>query len=321
MKIKLKNYDYHLQHRFQISRGAKHMAELFRVEIEQDGAKGRGEALPYAHYGESRTGEKQKIKALTTDTIKRETLTKVLPAGAARNALDCALWDLESKKTGKRVWELIGIEEPQPLPCSYTISLDTPENMSAQAKEKSEYGILKIKLAGDKKDRERVKAIRAARHDTKLILDANEGVSEKALPQWIAMMMDFHPIMIEQPVKAGSDEILAGINAPFCADESFRTADDMEPLKGTYQYLNIKLDKLGGLTHAIEVKKKAEQMGFSIMIGCMVAGSLSLAPAQLLAQTANIADLDGAALLKGDTHPALSYKNGHIHPPKPELWG
>ncbi len=310
---------------FTISRGSKTAAEVVVVELAADGALGRGECVPYAHYGESVAGVVAAIEALRkllATGLDRLGLQKALPPGAARNALDCAFWTLEAKRAGKRVWQVAGLRRPHPVVTAYTLSLDSAEAMGAAAAAAADRPLLKIKLDGEDVV-ERVTAVRANASRARLVVDANEAwtpeLYEKVAPQLAGLGVE----MIEQPLPADSDGALAGLERPVkvCADESCHDTGTLAALRDRYDMINIKLDKTGGLTEALRLKAKAEAAGFGIMVGCMIATSLAMAPALLVAQGVQVVDLDGPLLLDHDRPGGLAYDGSLIHPPEPTLWG
>ena len=246
-----------------------------------------------------------------------------MPAGAARNALDCALWDLEAKVSGKRAWELANIPMVPEVETSFTISLDTPAAMAAAAKANANAPILKLKLGGDALDLTRVQAVREAMPTARLLIDANESWSPSHYRKIVPALKELGVELIEQPFPADADEVLETLDhpVPVCADESCHTTADLPRLTNRYEVLNVKLDKTGGLTEALLLAKCARQSGFKLLIGCMVCTSLGIAPARLLASAADYVDLDGPLLLAGDRHYGLSYRNGKIGVPPLELWG
>ena len=311
---------------FRISRGAKTEAEVVVTEIRDGAALGRGECVPYRRYGETLEGVEAALAALgpaVAAGLGREELDRVMPAGAARNALDCALWDLEAKLTGVPVWRLAGLEgPPQPVITAFTLSLDSPEAMAEAALAAAAHPLLKLKLTGDG-DLERVRAVRRAVPGARLIADANEGWSLDQLRAFAPELAGLGVELIEQPLPAADDEALAGFTSPvpLGADESCHGRDGLNLLKGRYRVLNIKLDKTGGLTEALRLKRAAEAAGFGVMVGCMVATSLAMAPALLVAQGALLVDLDGPLLLARDRTPGLRYEGARVYPPEPALWG
>jgi len=245
-----------------------------------------------------------------------------MAAGAARNALDVALWDLEAKRSGSSVWALAGIAEPHPVVTAYTLSVDTPERMAAAAREEAHRPLLKLKLTGAG-DLERVRAVRAGAPQATLIVDANEAWTLDHLRDYAPALAALGVALIEQPLPAGQDAALAGLPrpVPLCADESCHTSADLAALAGRYDYVNIKLDKTGGLTEGLRLLHAARAQGFKIMVGCMIGSSLAMAPAMLLAQDAEFVDLDAPLLLARDRQPGLRYEGSTVYPPKPNLWG
>lgn len=310
---------------FTISRGAKTAADVLVCAIAQNGRTGRGECVPYARYGEtmdSVMAEIEDIRPQIETGISRTELQAQMPPGAARNAVDCALWDLESKLSGKSAWSLAGLAEPQPLTTAYTISLGEPEAMAAQAANWAHRDLLKVKV-GTGDDESRIRAVRQAAPESAIILDANEGWREDNLAHHFAVCAGMGVALIEQPLPAGRDEALSAIPrpVPVCADESVHKTADLAALRDRYDAINIKLDKAGGLTEALLMRQEAERLGLGIMVGCMVGTSLAMAPAVLLAQGAAFVDLDGPLLLAADREPGLAYEASLVFPPKPALWG
>jgi len=310
-----------LQEVFTISRGSRTEAKVVTVSVSCDGAFGRGECVPYARYGETMDSVIAQIESLPP-RITRADLQAALPAGAARNAVDCALWDWEAKKAGKRVWELAGLPAPQPVITAYTLSLATPEKMQAQAAKHSKRPLLKIKLGGED-DMARLEAVRKGAPDTRIIVDANEGWTPALYTELAPALIRLGVEVVEQPLPAGKDDMLAEIERPLpvCADESCHDRASLPALKGKYDMANIKLDKTGGLTEALALKDAAIKEGYSLMLGCMVGTSLAMAPATLLAQGAQIVDLDGPLLLARDRTAPLRYDERGVYPPTAELWG
>ncbi|HEY5412022.1 MAG TPA: N-acetyl-D-Glu racemase DgcA [Caulobacteraceae bacterium] len=310
---------------FVISRGAKAEARLVVVELTEAGDRGRGECAPYERYGESPKSVLAQIEAVRPAIeagCGRSKLQDLLPAGAARNALDCALWDLDSRQAGKRAFELAGRVRLDPLKTAYTLSLGSPEAMARAAAAAARRPMLKLKL-GAPGDLERVRAVRAAAPRTRLIVDANEGWDFETLKALAPDLARLDVKLIEQPLKAGEDRVLEGYASPvpLCADESLHTRAELDACAGRYACINIKLDKAGGLTEALALMVAARERGLQVMIGSMVATSLSMAPALILAQGADFVDLDGPLLLARDRTPGLSYLGSMIEPPPPGLWG
>ena len=311
---------------FRIARGSKTEAVVIVCTLKDDEATGRGECVPYARYGETLESVFAQIEQMRDDVIRgmgRGELAEHYPAGAARNAVDCALWDLEAKTRGRRVFEIIGTAEPRPLVTTQTISLGTAQEMAEQARRHASRPVLKFKVGMPDGDAARIEAVRQAAPRSQLILDANEGWSESNLEENLRIAADFGVALIEQPLPAGKDAILADVShvVPICADESLHTRADLSRLAGLYDAVNIKLDKTGGLTEALALRAEAERLGFSIMVGCMVGTSLAMAPGVLLAQNASFVDLDGPLLLARDREPGLVYDGASVHPPTAELWG
>ena len=311
--------------KFAISRGAKTTAEVVVAELADGRHRGRGECVPYARYGETVEAVAAAIEAMREPLaggLGRMGLQERMPAGAARNALDCAFWDLEAKRTGTPVHALAGLPSPRPLVTAYTISLDTPARMAAAAAKAAAYRLLKVKL-GAAGDPERVRAVRAAAPDCELIADANEGWNPQNLPENLAACAEAGVTLVEQPLPAGADQCLAAFPhaIPICADESVHTCASLGALAGKYDAVNIKLDKTGGLTEALRLAAEAERLGFDLMVGCMVATSLAMAPAMLVAQRARFVDLDGPLLLASDRPEGLRYDGSLVHPPTPAFWG
>lgn len=310
---------------FTISRGSKTEAEVIACTISGQGISGRGECVPYRRYGETVAGVRAEIEAISAAVaagLGRDELLDAMKPGAARNAVDCALWDLEAKLSGVRVAERLGLALPAPLETAYTLSLASPKAMAAQARANAARPLLKVKIGGDG-DIERIRAVRDAAPESRLILDANEGWTDENIEENLAVAAELGVALVEQPLPAGQDAILSRIErpVPVCADESVHTVESLEALAGRYDAINIKLDKAGGLTAALELRHRARELGFSIMVGCMVGTSLAMAPAVLLAQGADFVDLDGPLLLARDRAPGLIYRGSLVSPPEPELWG
>ncbi len=310
---------------FAISRGAKTEAAVVVAEIGNGADIGRGECVPSGRYGETVEGVAAAIAALGPDLpagFDRTALAARLPAGAARNALDCALWDLEAKRSGIPVHALAGLPEPRALITAYTISIGTPDAMAAAAAQAAHRPLLKVKLGGAG-DPSRIAAIRRAAPRADLIVDANEGWTADNLAENLAACAASGVTLVEQPLPAGADEALAAMTRPIpvCADESVHDRASLAALRDRYDAVNIKLDKAGGLTEALALAAEAERHGFALMVGCMVATSLAMAPAMLVAQRARVVDLDGPLLLTRDRPHALHYDGSLMHPPTRELWG
>ncbi len=321
MRITVTPETFRLAQVFTISRGSRTEAKVLTVRIEDAGVEGWGECVPYARYGETLESVAAEIAGLP-DSLSREALYDLLPAGAARNAVDCALWDLEAKKAGKRVWELAGLPAPGPEITAYTLSLDTPENMQAQAAKNAHRPLLKIKL-GTPDDMARLEAVRAGAPASKIIVDANEGWSAEVYADLAPHLVRLGVALVEQPLPAGEDEALIGMTrpVPVCADESCHDRATLSGLKGKYDVVNIKLDKTGGLTEALRLRDAARAGGYDVMVGCMVGTSLAMAPAVLVAQGAMVTDLDGPLLLAEDREVPLAFDESGVHPSEAALWG
>ena len=310
---------------FVISRGAKIEAHVVVAEIAEGPHRGRGEAVPYARYDETVEGVRAQIESLRADVeagLTREALQGRLPAGAARNALDCALWDLEAKRAGVRAWTLAGRARLDPVKTCFTISLGAPAAMAEAARANARRPMLKLKIGGAD-DLEGVAAVHAAAPRARLIVDANEALSFDDLRRLAPAFARLGVSLVEQPLPAGQDEELAGYASPvpLCADESLHTRAELAACVGRYGLVNIKLDKAGGLTEALLLAAEARSLGFGLMIGCMVATSLAIAPAMILAQGAEVVDLDGPLLMLKDREPSLAGVGSLLAPPSPELWG
>lgn len=310
---------------FTISRGSKTEAEVITCTISDGDNRGWGECVPYKRYGETMDGVRDAIEAMRSQIeggISREDLLDAMPAGAARNAVDCALWDLEAKMSGIAVADAIHAVSLSALETAYTLSLGEPEAMAAQARANAGRPLLKVKIGGDN-DMARIRAVTEAAPESRIILDANEGWTGANIVENLAFAAEQGIALIEQPLPAGHDAILRHIAhpVPICADESVHEAKDLEALVGLYDAVNIKLDKSGGLTAALTLRDRARELGFEVMVGCMVGTSLAMAPAVLLAQGAEFVDLDGPLLLARDRQPGLVYQGSLVSPPDRMLWG
>ncbi|TPM37181.1 N-acetyl-D-Glu racemase DgcA [Mesorhizobium sp. B2-3-4] len=310
---------------FTISRGSKTEAEVITCTISENGHVGRGECVPYKRYGETMDGVRGAIEAMRdriAGGIGRIALLDAMPAGAARNAIDCALWDLEAKINGNPVADLISPASLHRLETAYTLSLAEPEAMAKQARANADRPLLKVKIGGEN-DIACIRAVRQAAPESRLILDANEGWTDDNIVANLAFAAEQDIALIEQPLPAGRDGILRHIAhpVPLCADESVHEAKNLEALVGLYDAVNIKLDKSGGLTAALTLRDRARELGFGVMVGCMVGTSLAMAPAVLLAQGADFVDLDGPLLLARDRVPGLVYQGSLVSPPDRALWG
>jgi L-alanine-DL-glutamate epimerase-like enolase superfamily enzyme len=322
-KLSVRSESWPIRGAFAISRGAKTKATVVVAEISDGNLRGRGECVPYGRYGETVEGVIAAIEELSQPIaagLDRAGLQTALPAGAARNALDCALWDLEAKRAGRRAWEIAGLPRPEPVLTAYTISLGTPAAM-AEAAAKAAYPLLKLKLGGDG-DLARLAAVRAAAPNVRLIVDANEAWRPENLAENLAACAMAGVELVEQPLPAGADQALAMRRpVPICADESVHDRASLAALAGKYDAVNIKLDKAGGLTEALMLADAAAAAGLQLMVGCMVGTSLGIAPAFLLARRAAFVDLDGPLLLSRDRPEGLRYDGTQVFPPDPALWG
>jgi L-Ala-D/L-Glu epimerase len=313
---------------FTISRGSRSEARVVVATIENGSLAGRGECVPYARYGETVEGVAAQIETAApaiAGGASRADLLTLMPAGAARNALDCALWDLQAKEAGRRVWTLAGLPAPRPVVTAYTLSLGSPDAMEAAAREAAHRPLLKVKLGGAG-DPERIAAVRRGAPGAMLIADANEAWDEASLDANFAACRAAGVKLIEQPLPSAKDSVLAGLGTarrgiPVCADESLHTLADLPRIATLYQAINIKLDKAGGLTAALALLEEARRLGLLVMAGCMVGTSLAMAPALLIAAGVGFADLDGPLLLARDRKPGLVYEGSQIMPFGPEVWG
>jgi len=321
VKITVTPDTFRLAQVFTISRGSRTEAKVLTVRVSDGGVTGWGECVPYARYDETLDSVTAQIAALP-DVLSRAALYDLLPAGAARNAVDCALWDLEAKRAGQRVWDLAGLPEPGPEITAYTLSLDTPDAMREQAAKNAHRPLLKIKL-GTPDDMPRLEAVRAGAPKAKIILDANEGWSAEVYADLAPHLVRLGVALVEQPLPAAQDDALIGMArpVPVCADESCHDRTSLPHLKGKYDVVNIKLDKTGGLTEALALKQAAMAEGYDIMVGCMIGSSLAMAPATLVAQRAMVTDLDGPLLLAEDREQPLTFDEAGVHPPAAALWG
>ena len=349
LKIEARKDVFPLQHPFRISRGSRMEASVVTVSVNDGKYTGRGEGVPIARYNQTIDSVLEQIHSIASVAdLNRDRLANLLPAGAARNALDCALWDLEAKRSGKRVWELANLpvvtrsrpsvddadashrgtatdemDDEDQVATAFTISLDTPARMGEAAATVVDLPVLKLKLCGDDQDVLRVKAVRAATPNSRLIVDANESWSPRHYQNTAPLLKQLGVELIEQPFPADTDDVLETLDHPIavCADESCHTPNDLPRLENRYDAINIKLDKTGGLTEARKLYQRARESDFKILIGCMVCTSLSIAPARLLASNAEWVDLDGPLLLGRDRDHGLSYRSGRIGMPPRELWG
>jgi L-alanine-DL-glutamate epimerase-like enolase superfamily enzyme len=311
---------------FTISRGSKTEAVVVVAELSDGTHRGRGESVPYARYGETADGIVAAIEAMRPalqQGLDRPALQQAMRSGAARNALDCAYWDVNAKAAGRHAHELAGLGPPAPLTTAYTISLGTPAAMAEAAERAALRPLLKVKLGGGDDDRTRIAAVRRAAPRAEIIVDVNEGWRADDLARNLAACADAGVTLVEQPLPEGGDEALARIKRtiPVCADESVHDRASLDALAGKYDAVNVKLDKAGGLTEALALAGAAEQRGLAVMVGCMVATSLAMAPAMLVAQRARVVDLDGPLLLAKDRPEGLRYDGSLVYPPEPALWG
>ncbi|MEL7131037.1 MAG: N-acetyl-D-Glu racemase DgcA [Pseudomonadota bacterium] len=321
MRVEVSQDVFQLAQVFTISRGSRTQAQVLTIRVTDGAHTGWGEGVPYARYDETLASVRAQIEGLPGD-FSRAALYDLLPAGAARNAVDCALWDLEAKRAGKRVWELAGLAAPGPEITAYTLSLDAPDAMRAQAAQNAHRPLLKIKL-GTPDDMPRLEAVRAGAPDAAIIVDANEGWSAEVYADLAPHLVRLGVQLVEQPLPAGDDDALLGMArpVPVCADESCHDSASLRGLKGKYDMINIKIDKTGGLTEALALREAARADGYGVMVGCMVGSSLAMAPATLVAQGAAVVDLDGPLLLAEDREVPLLFDEAGVHPPSAALWG
>ena len=324
MLIEAKEEVWPLKQPFRISRGSRTEARVVAVTVTDGRRSGRGEAVPIKRYNQSVASVLEQIESIKREkNLDRHRLQSLLPPSSARNALDCALWDLEAKISGKHVWELANVPMVPEVETSFTISLDTPALMATAAKASAAAPILKLKLGGDDVDLARVEAVREAAPAARLLIDANESWSPPHYQKIILALKRLGVELIEQPFAADADEVLETLEhpIPICADESCHTSADLARLRDRYEVVNVKLDKTGGLTEALVLSERARESGFKLLIGCMVGTSLSMAPARILASTADYVDLDGPLLLARDRDHGLAYQHGKIGIPSRGLWG
>ncbi|WP_238366839.1 N-acetyl-D-Glu racemase DgcA [Mesobacterium pallidum] len=321
MQITVSRDVFRLAQVFTISRGSRTEAQVLTVRVTDGAHTGWGECVPYARYDETLDSVTAEIEGLPAG-FSHDDLPCLLPAGAARNAVDCALWDLKAKQAGKRIWDLLGLEVPGPEITAYTLSLAEPDQMRADAAKNAHRPLLKIKL-GTPDDMARLEAVRAGAPDARIIVDANEGWSAEVYADLAPHLVRLGVALVEQPLPAGEDEALIGMErpVPVCADESCHDRASLPGLKGKYDVVNIKLDKTGGLTEALALRDAARAEGYSVMVGCMVGSSLAMAPATLVAQGAMVTDLDGPLLLAEDRETPLRFDENGVHPPEAGLWG
>ncbi|MEP3347307.1 MAG: N-acetyl-D-Glu racemase DgcA [Litoreibacter sp.] len=321
MSITVTKDVFQLAEVFTISRGSRTQAEVLTARVDRGGIIGQGECVPYARYDETLDSVIEEILSLPSELTRVE-LQSALPAGAARNAVDCALWDWEAKSKGVRVWDMLGLPAPKPEITAYTLSLGEPDAMEASARKHNHRPLLKIKL-GTPDDMPRLEAVRRGAPETPIIIDANEGWSAEVYSELAPHLVRLGVKLVEQPLPAGQDDMLAEIERPLpvCADEACHDRASLPSLKGKYDVINIKLDKTGGLTEALALKDAGIAQGYGVMVGCMVGSSLAMAPATILAQGVGYTDLDGPLLLAEDRIEPLNFDEAGVHAPKPELWG
>jgi L-alanine-DL-glutamate epimerase-like enolase superfamily enzyme len=324
-KLEVAHETWPIAGRFTISRGSKTTADVVVVRVSEDGASGRGECVPYPRYGETIAGVVGALEGARDaieNGLSREEIASLIVPRAARNALDCALWDLDAKKRGIPVWQLAGLDPPSPLVTAFTLSLDEPEAMAAAAAKSAHRPLLKLKLGGER-DAERLAAVREAAPESRLIVDANEGWDPDHVEDLLRVCARAGVELVEQPLAAAHDEALRHIYRalPVCADESAHDRDGLQGLVGKYDAINIKLDKTGGLTEALALAASAQAAGLELMTGCMVATSLAMAPAMLIGQRSSFVDLDGPLLLARDREPGIVFDGSIMHPAPRELWG
>lgn len=322
MKIEAREEVWPLAGAFTISRGSRTEARVVTATVEHDGVAGRGECVPYPHYGETVDSVLDLIRGVRLDKPDRHALQALLPAGAARNAIDCALWDWEAKCGDRDAATLAGCPFERPVTTVYTISLGAAEDMANAARSCGDRPILKLKLGG-MDDAARVRAVHAAAPRAQIVVDANEAWRPDDFVANSRACLEAGVSLIEQPLPAGEDEALRNLPhvVPICADESIHTRAELDGLRGKYDAINVKLDKAGGLTEALALLRTAKAEGYMIMVGCMLGTSLGMAPAMLLAQEADLVDLDGPLLLARDRDPGLKFMGSMIQPPPRELWG
>jgi L-Ala-D/L-Glu epimerase len=321
MRLSVVRETFPLARAFTISRGSHTEARVLTVTVEDGTARGRGECVPYARYGETLASVEAQIAGLPA-AFDRAALQALLPPGAARNAVDCALWDLEAKRAGVPVHVLAGLAAPGPEITAFTLTLESPEAMREQAALNAHRPLLKVKLGGED-DMARLEAVRAGAPRARIVVDANEGWSAEEYAALAPTLLRLGVEMVEQPLPAGDDEALGHMARPLpvCADESCHDRASLPGLAGRYDMVNVKLDKTGGLTEALALRDAARAAGFGVMVGCMVGSSLAMAPAVLVAQGALVTDLDGPLLLDRDRDHPLHYDERGVHPATPELWG
>jgi L-alanine-DL-glutamate epimerase-like enolase superfamily enzyme len=325
MHVKFRRVDWPFVSPFRIAYRTQTDAETVLVELTELNLTGRGEAMGVFYHGETPEVMLAQLEAVRNELISgisREELQKLLPAGGARNAIDCALWDLEAKRKRRRVWDIAGITPVKPLITAFTLSIDTPEAMSRAAAAVPQYSLLKLKLAGHE-DIARVQAVRKARADADIIVDANQSWNEAQLREFAPQFAELGVKLIEQPLPAGSDDALANFRSPvpLCADESCQSTESLASLEGKYEYVNIKLDKSGGLTEGLRLAREAQRRNLKLMVGCMAGSSIAMAPAFIIGQLCSVVDLDGPLLSTSDVPNGIRYDGSWMYPPDDSLWG
>lgn len=325
MQVRMQRMDWEFASVFRIAYRTRTHAQTVLVELEEAGLVGRGEAVGVFYHGETGDTLLEQLTAVAGELRNgptRADLSRLLPPGGARHAVDCALWDLEAKRARRRVWHLAGMQDVRALVTAYTLGVDTAEAMGKAAAATQWASLLKVKLSGDG-DLERVRVIRDARPDADIIVDANQGWNESQLHELTPQFARLGVKLIEQPLPAGQDDALTHFQSPvpLCADESCQTSESLPALVGRYQYVNIKLDKAGGLTEGLRLARLAREQGFKLMVGCMAGTSLSMAPGFVVGQLCDLVDLDGPLLLKSDVPNAIRYEGNRMYAPEAPLWG
>ena len=326
MQVELRQVDWPLATPFRIAYDVWTHAQTVVVEIKGPHGIARGEGVGVSYHGEtpqSLLAQLAEMREHLIRGISREELQALMAPGGARNAFDCALWDLEAKRTGRRVWDLAGIRSVAPLTTAFTLGIDTPRAMGRSATAAAHCAVLKLKLAGDEDDLARVTSVRTARPDARIIVDANQSWKERHLHELTPRLADLQVALIEQPLPVAGDAALLGFRSPvpLCADESCQTTESLPSLIGKYDYINIKLDKTGGLTEALRLARAAQAENLQLMVGCMAGSSLSMAPAFVVGQLCSVVDLDGPLLATSDVPHGIRYEGSHMHLPVAELWG
>jgi L-Ala-D/L-Glu epimerase len=324
-EVRFRRVDWEFKQVFRVAYRARTHAQTVQLELQENDLEGRGEALGVVYHGETVDSMLDQLAAIERELrsgVSRADVQKLLPAGGARNAVDCALWDLEAKRERRRVWELAGVPSVQPLTTAFTLGVDEPAAMIRSAASMNRYSLLKLKLTGED-DLARVAGVRAARPDADIIVDANQAWCEQQLREFAPALAELGVKLIEQPLPAGKDAILSTYRSPvpLCADESCQTIESLPTLVGRYQYVNIKLDKTGGLTEALRLAEAAAAAGLKLMVGCNAGSSLSMAPAFVVGQSCDVVDLDGPLLSRNDMANPIRYVGSQMHAPEAALWG